>query len=246
MALQEARDLATTELHSTFGLRRRRPRAAATTEFGAALDILDITQAHAGRLFQVSQRHVRRWKRADRSVPVGVATVLRLLTQGAVSLAQVELAATSISAWTNGGAEGEPLVSLEEAPDPAKTATLAEKVYALAPGTCRWPLGDPQRPNFCFCGHPAVAQPYCARHRTVAYLALRTGRGHGVRVGFVAHGRQPHPQQAPAHGSPSAPSAFSATGVSRPPKILADLASDLPGSAQPPFDAPPACAARMC
>src|SRR5262245_33831551 len=91
MALQEAHDPATTELHNMLGLRQRRPRAAATTEFGAALAILDITQAHAGRLFQVSQRHVRRWKRADRSVPVGVAIVLRLLTQGAVSLTQVEL-----------------------------------------------------------------------------------------------------------------------------------------------------------
>src|SRR5262249_44765647 len=138
-------------------LRQRRPRAAATTEFGAALAILDITQAHAGRLFQVSQRHVRRWKRADRSLPVGVAIVLRLLTQGSVSLAQVELAAASISA-RNGGAEGEPLVSLEEPPAPleeatpeqAKTAALA--VCALTPGSCRWPRGDPQHPDFCFCG----------------------------------------------------------------------------------------------
>src|SRR5262249_29474802 len=67
-------------------------------------------------------------------------------------------------------------------------------------------------------------------HRTQAYMAPRTGSGHGVRVGFIAHGCQP----VLAHGSPSTPSAFSATGASCPPKILFDRAGDLPGSAPPP------------
>ena len=163
--------------------------SATTTEFGAALAILDITQAHAGRLFQVTERHVRRWKRADRSVPVGVAIVLRLLTQGAVSLTQVELAAASISTWTNGSAEGEPLVSLEEQPAPLAEAsqerslrphvktpapapvpanpgpiTLAEKVCRLTAEVCHWPLGDPRHATFCFCSAPVVTPPYCPRH----------------------------------------------------------------------------------
>jgi len=185
----EARDLATTELHSMFGLRRA--RAAATTEFGAALAILDITQAHAGRLFQVSERHVRRWKRADRSVPVGVAIVLRLLTQGAVSLAQVELAAASISAQTNGGAEGEPLVSLEEPPAPleeapeqfapARAPAAALAILALGPASCRWPLGDPGHLGFRFCSAVTEKGPYCADHYAQAHLA-------------------PRPQQAPVGG----------------------------------------------
>jgi hypothetical protein len=49
--------------------------------------------------------------------------------------------------------------------------TTAEKVYRLMPGTCRWCEGDPQRPDFRFCGRPVVVQPYCEEHCRTAYLA---------------------------------------------------------------------------
>src|SRR6516165_7201542 len=75
MALQEARGLATTELHSMFGLRQRRPRAAATTEFTT----LGITQRRAAKIFDVSERHFRRWRSGDRQIPIGVAILLRLV-----------------------------------------------------------------------------------------------------------------------------------------------------------------------
>src|SRR5262249_16744779 len=137
--------------------------SATTTEFGAALAILDITQAHAGRLFQVTERHVRRWKRADRSVPVGVAIVLRLLIQGAVSLAQVERAGASM--WgRNGSAKGEPPVKPKPEQSPSARAEVgafaglspaAAAVVALSPGGCRWPLGgSPQDHDFQFCNGP--------------------------------------------------------------------------------------------
>jgi hypothetical protein len=49
--------------------------------------------------------------------------------------------------------------------------TTAEKVFALAPGACRWPYGDPQRPDFHFCGSPVTRKPYCEKHRTMAFVA---------------------------------------------------------------------------
>jgi len=109
--------------------------------------------------------------------------VLRLLAVGAVTVAEVEQAAVPIPARTNGGAEPEPLASLEEAPEQsalarAKTAaladsglTIAEKVIALAANACRWPYGDPQRPGFHFCGNSVVREPYCEQHRVAAYVA---------------------------------------------------------------------------
>jgi GcrA cell cycle regulator len=124
--------------------------------------------------------------------------VLRLLTQGAVSLAQVELAAAAISARTNGGTESELLVSLEESPAPLEEApapaqavlarteaatladpslTTAEKLCALVPRACRWPCGDPRDRNFHFCSASTTRPPYCERHRGAAYIAqpLRPG-----------------------------------------------------------------------
>jgi GcrA cell cycle regulator len=36
---------------------------------------------------------------------------------------------------------------------------------------CRWPIGHPNEPNFCFCGGKrAAGKPYCAEHAARAYL----------------------------------------------------------------------------
>src|SRR4029077_4930564 len=64
----------------------------------------------------------------------------------------------------------------------------AEKVVALAPGTCRWTCGDTVRPDFHFCGSPVASRPYCEHHRAIAYLAPLTGSGHGAPIGLVTHG----------------------------------------------------------
>jgi len=197
--------------------------SAAAVEFRAALDVLGLTQGRIAELFNVSPRHVRRWKSGSRCVPRAVGIVCNLLTAGAVTLEQVEQSAVPAPARTN-GAEPEPLVPLEETPEQstlacAKTAPLA--ILALSSNSCRWPIGDPQCSDFRFCGAVTEKGPYCVRHARLAYLAPRTGGGHGVRVGFVAHGRQPRPQQAPAHDRPSTPSAFSATGTARAPSSRA-------------------------
>jgi hypothetical protein len=206
------------------------------SEFRATLGALGLAQPRLAKIFGVGVRSVRRWRYGDRKVPTGVAIVCRLLAAGAVTVAQVEQAAVLVPA-RNGNAKGDPPAG--PAPEQSALActqpptladpgpTTAEKVCALTPDACRWPCGDPRDPDFHFSGASVVMAPYCESHRVRAYLAPRTGGGHGVRIGFVAHGRQP----APAHSRPSIPGAFSATGASCPPKILVDRVGDLPSSA---------------
>jgi transcriptional regulator with XRE-family HTH domain len=222
-------------------LRQRQQPAAVADELHAMLDALGLTQHRIARLFGITPRSFRRWVRGDRRTPRGIIILVRLLRAGVVTIAQVERAA--VPARTNGRTKPRPPTPRRVEPEPEQSAVaraeaaafadlspVAAAVVALVPGVCRWPEGDPGSPagGFRFCNDPVAAPPYCARHRAQAYLAPRTGSGHGVRVGFVTHGR---------HGRPSIPGAFSATGAtgaSRPPKILFDRAGDLPDSAQPP------------
>jgi GcrA cell cycle regulator len=40
----------------------------------------------------------------------------------------------------------------------------------LTDATCKWPIGDPQNPEFFFCGGRALqGLPYCAHHSRIAY-----------------------------------------------------------------------------
>jgi GcrA cell cycle regulator len=215
--------------------------SAAATEFARALDAFDLSQSHAGQLFQVSPRHIRRWRSGSRRLPHAVGILCNLLSMKMVTLEQVELAA---AAWTHGRAQGESPAPRRAKPEPEQSALPRAKVTAFADlspaaaailalgfGACRWPLGgDPQDRNFRFCCQPTATPPYCAHHRVVAYLAPRTSRGHGFRVRLVAHGRQP----TPASGRSSILRAFSATSASQAPKVLVDRAGDLPGNAPPP------------
>ncbi len=44
-------------------------------------------------------------------------------------------------------------------------------IMELREGMCRWPLGDPTRPEFRYCGAHAVAGlPYCSHHAQIAYI----------------------------------------------------------------------------
>ena len=42
----------------------------------------------------------------------------------------------------------------------------------LAPGQCRWPIGDPGKAGFGFCGARCddPERPYCEKHRAQAYI----------------------------------------------------------------------------
>jgi GcrA cell cycle regulator len=43
-------------------------------------------------------------------------------------------------------------------------------IMELRDTTCRWPLGDPSKPDFAFCGGRAVTGlPYCGHHCRIAY-----------------------------------------------------------------------------
>jgi len=167
--------------------RQRWRRAAATTEFGQALDILNLSQLRTAKLFGVTPRHIRRWRRGDRAIPTGVVIVCNLLASGAVAIDQVE---RPLPPRMNGSAKPGPRAPLlieptleQSAVAPAQAATLAapspsiaEQICALSPTSCRWPCGDPGRADFYFCGSPVVRSPYWEHHRTMAYTALPTRR----------------------------------------------------------------------
>lgn len=47
----------------------------------------------------------------------------------------------------------------------------------LTSKTCKWPIGDPQEKDFCFCGHkPREKSPYCEYHARAAYQPLQERR----------------------------------------------------------------------
>ncbi len=45
-------------------------------------------------------------------------------------------------------------------------------IMALSERMCKWPFGDPKKPDFYFCGRPVeISVSYCAEHRALAYQA---------------------------------------------------------------------------
>ena len=43
-------------------------------------------------------------------------------------------------------------------------------ILSLTESTCKWPVGDPGKPDFFFCGRKSdVGIPYCAFHARIAY-----------------------------------------------------------------------------
>lgn len=58
-------------------------------------------------------------------------------------------------------------------PDEALPESRLLSLFDLRATTCRWPLGDPQKPGFAFCGADCdPARSYCETHRL-----LSIGRG---------------------------------------------------------------------
>lgn len=58
------------------------------------------------------------------------------------------------------------------APEPKRI-----KLVQLTESTCKWPIGDPQEADFCFCGHSIKADtPYCDYHCKMAYQPLADRR----------------------------------------------------------------------
>jgi len=62
---------------------------------------------------------------------------------------------------------------------------LAERktVETLTPSSCRWPIGDPQRSDFHFCGKGAVPGiPYCEHHARKAFQPPTVRRAPTLRT----------------------------------------------------------------
>lgn len=95
--------------------------------------------------------------------------------------AQADLAAASRLrplSFHNIGAESapEPFVeSVPNIPDPEPQDRRA--LHALKEVDCRWPLGDPLKPGFGFCGRKKCgALPYCEPHARMAYKPVQMRR----------------------------------------------------------------------
>ena len=61
-------------------------------QFRIALDRLKLSQLGAARLLKADERTARRWALGERSIPVAVAVLLRLLISGKITVADVEAA----------------------------------------------------------------------------------------------------------------------------------------------------------
>jgi GcrA cell cycle regulator len=61
---------------------------------------------------------------------------------------------------------------------PSPVAALMLPLRQLRDDQCRWPIGDPRKAGFGFCGcQKAPGVPYCAHHSAIAYNpAARRGR----------------------------------------------------------------------
>lgn len=86
-------------------------------------------------------------------------------------------------AHTPGTSTSTPL--LEDASSEAKALILPP--VELAPGElvttltlkdsmCKWPIGDPDDPNFHYCGRPAGKKGYCEGHRQMAFQPVQRRR----------------------------------------------------------------------
>ncbi|SRR6266446_257910 len=44
----------------------------------------------------------------------------------------------------------------------------------LTDDTCKWPIGDPAKPDFHYCGQlPQNGRPYCDKHNSMSYQSAR-------------------------------------------------------------------------
>lgn len=70
-----------------------------------------------------------------------------------------------------GVAAGGPPPATGKANHTAKVAAaLAAAIPVSKTATCKWPIGDPRKPDFHFCEAPALeGKPYCAEHCAVAF-----------------------------------------------------------------------------
>lgn len=66
-------------------------------------------------------------------------------------------------------------VAAKPLPEPVPFVNGARiTLLQLSSSTCKWPIGDPQSKDFCFCGHaPREKSPYCEYHARAAYVPMQ-------------------------------------------------------------------------
>jgi GcrA cell cycle regulator len=84
----------------------------------------------------------------------------------------------------------EPTTKKSEEPAVKRGKSLLE----LTNETCRWPIGDPSKKNFHFCGEPGAdleqGIPYCERHRRRAYNSCDAREGLSEDISFAARDKE--------------------------------------------------------
>lgn len=80
----------------------------------------------------------------------------------------------------HGNAALAPQYELDEDPDPlANIVPMGPRVSILElnESTCRWPIGEPGKEGFAYCGSQTKAElPYCPYHARIAYQPLAERR----------------------------------------------------------------------
>lgn len=83
-------------------------------------------------------------------------------------VAGTDHAAAAARAAAPAAAPQQPVAPRPAAPRERNTNVIG--VLELTSHTCRWPIGDPDDPDFGFCGMKTEAGlPYCAEHAAIAY-----------------------------------------------------------------------------
>lgn len=93
------------------------------------------------------------------------ATTTGRTSGGPVSIGAVALKADAVPVARPQAAPQPAIYSLSEEPLIANASVLQ-----INEQTCKWPIGDPGRPDFFFCGRKSDSGiPYCAYHARIAY-----------------------------------------------------------------------------
>jgi GcrA cell cycle regulator len=92
---------------------------------------------------------------------------------GAQRPVSIEAAPALRSSAPVGGSGSGPVPPTPESPLLRRRATNSGdllSVHELTNHTCKWPIGDPDDPDFGFCGMRSEAGlPYCSEHAAIAY-----------------------------------------------------------------------------
>ena len=145
-----------------------------------AEELGDVTRnAVIGKIFRLGLSNKAR-KRGAANAP----DELEPAEEGTPDVSQIEAvqeqtAGADSQELTESAAEDEapdgPQVKAEDAVSDIATARLAEEaspklnLMQLTEKTCKWPIGDPSKAEFWFCGHPSQpGKPYCEPHNKIA------------------------------------------------------------------------------